>query len=142
MQANLQQKITLSLTLKYQDEAYTLAYYFLGDERRAVEAVQAAFESVRWRQGVTPDRFRREVFRSVLSASRSRERFASIPAAQDDLSCCLTRLEQEERSALVLVDVLGMQYAEAREVLGVSQKQLGKLVALGRMDLARQINPA
>ncbi len=139
MQANLRHKITQSLTLKYQDEAYTLAYYFLGDERGAVEAVQAAFESTGWRQGVSEAEFRRGVFRHILTSSKSCARFGSATAAQDDLSGYLTRLNQEERSALVLVDVLGMQYAEAREVLGVSQKHLGQLVAQGRIDLARKL---
>ena len=58
-----------SLALQTQDEAYTLAYYLLGDERRAERATQAAFEQLYQHARLQANRFRFDALRRVWNAA-------------------------------------------------------------------------
>jgi DNA-directed RNA polymerase specialized sigma24 family protein len=130
------------LALRYQDEAYTLAYYLLGDEQQAEETIQAAFGRL-FQQGNAPvGRFRLEALRGVLLYVRRSHVVLSLVADPDPLIQQLTRLGMAQRSAIVLVDVLGLDYEEAGQVLGVSKKQAGRLVAQGRLALRPQLSHA
>lgn len=128
-----------SLALQVQDEAYTFAYYLLGDEKAAEAATQAAFSAMPRRDSFQAEQFRKDVLRGVLTGS---QRFTKIvpstgPAAmREDLIRALLQLPAAERSALVLVDVLGQDYNLAASVMGCSRKQFTHLLAQGRMKFA------
>jgi len=128
------------MALHYQDEVFTLAYYLLGDEAGASEAVQSAFEAVYQRAGgLGVDRFRRELMRSVLTSIRKGHQWFTLRGkGQDEVSRQLMVLKNEVREAAILVDVLGLTYDEAADILGCSQKQAARLVAQARLDLSRQ----
>lgn len=127
-----------ALALQMQDEAYTFAYYLLGDEQAAEAATQAAFTSLSRKGSIRAEQFRQDVLRGVLAGSRK----FSIPvtsianAPSEDLTRALMHLPAEQRSALVLVDVLGLNYDDAAGVLGCSRKQFAHLLAQGRMKFA------
>ncbi len=137
-----------TLALNYQDDAYTLAYYFLGDERCAEQATQAAFDQLYRKIPLQASRFRLEVLRRVLSSCQQKDsglskqaiiRTGSYPASsgRDDLAQKLLFLNYGERGAVVLVDMLGLSYDEAAQVLGSSRKQVGKLLAQARLSLSQ-----
>ncbi len=127
-----------SLALHYQDEAYTLAYYLLGSNRQAEEVVQGAFLQVYQHAGVRLDHFRLEVLQRILIACQQRQSLRySDGAASDDLCRQLLDLGAEERSALLLVDLLGLNYTEAARVMGCSKKQTGKWLAQARLNLGQ-----
>ena len=127
-----------ALALQMQDEAYTFAYYLLGDEQAAEAATQAAFTSLSRKSSIRAEQFRQDVLRGVLAGSRK----FSIPvtstakAPSEDLTRALMHLPAEQRSALVLVDILGLNYDDAAGVLGCSRKQFAHLLAQGRMKFA------
>lgn len=131
-----------TLAMRYQDEAYTLAYYLLGEDSRAAEATQAAFTHLYRRGKLRADGFRVEILRQILLDCRPAQRkFGGLrvngPPSSDPQSRPILLLKEGERSAVVLVDVLGLEYAAAAQVLGCSIKQLGKLLALARLNLIR-----
>jgi DNA-directed RNA polymerase specialized sigma24 family protein len=126
------------LAQHYQDEAYTLAYYLLGDEARASEALQAAFTRLYHRTDLQMEHFRFDVLRWVLAYCRNSGGIPMRAANSGEIARQLSYLEENERTALVLVDVLGLDYSEAARVLGCSSKQIGKLLAQGRVGFARR----
>jgi DNA-directed RNA polymerase specialized sigma24 family protein len=121
-----------SLALRYQDDAYTLAYYLLGDEKRAAEATQAAFSRLYRRADASHDQFRLEVLRWVISVSHPKDSHPVPVTGRGDLSEKLLKLNARERSVVVLVDVLGLNYDQAARVLGCSVKETGRLLAQAR----------
>lgn len=130
-----------TLAMQIQDEAFTLAYYLLGDETRAAEAIQGAFARLYQRPGLKFASFRRDVFQRVLAqcrAMRSGLRTArfSVMTVRDDVTENLLRLNEPERSAAVLIDVLGLSYDEAADVLGCSKREISRLLAQARLNLA------
>lgn len=60
-------------------------------------------------------------------------------ADQLDLDAALARLPDEFRAALVLRDVLGLDYAEIAEVLDVPPGTVRSRIARGRAAMARQL---
>lgn len=126
-----------TLALHFQDEAYTLAYYLLGDETRSAEVTQLAFDRLYQRSGLRLEQFRLEVLHEIWAQTRQLGRAAlSHALARDALCQQLMGLKDDERLAVILVDVLALDYEEAGRVMGGSRKQVGKLLAQGRMKMA------
>ena len=124
------------LAQRYQDEIYTLAYYLIGDEARAVQATEAAFEQV-YHPELLADHFRLEVLRQVLRACRSRR--VERSTSQDALCSRLLGLTPDEQAAVVIIDVLGLSYEQAAWIISCNQKQLMKLLAQARRHLGSQV---
>ncbi len=121
------------LVLRYQDEAYTLAYYFLGQEQAAMEATQSAFQKV-YRPDIVVEHFRLEALRQVLQQCRGKR--PPIETCKSDPVCeRLHRLPEEEQAAIILIDVLGLSYEQAAYALSRNQQQVGKLVSQARREL-------
>jgi predicted DNA-binding protein (UPF0251 family) len=139
MQAITRQDKTHVSLLQYQDEAYTLAYYLLSNEDQAAATLESVFSGLALRRGHSPNQLRLEIFQRVINTVQSPAAMAAGASRHNDLSGQLKMLNLDERTALVLVDVLGLEYAQAGWVLGIPQKILGKLVAAGRVGLSRQL---
>lgn len=133
----------------YQDDAFTLAYYLLGDEARALEVVDTAFSHLYRRMGRevadrrSADQFRLEVLHHIFAICFEEQKMSSNVGwagarALEALCRQLLNLKEKERAAVVLVDVLGLTYDEAAQVMGCWKKQLGKLLAQARLSLSRE----
>jgi DNA-directed RNA polymerase specialized sigma24 family protein len=125
------------LVLQHQEEAYTLAYYTLGDERQACETVQKAIsEAFHHPSG---NNFRLGILRSVTHLC------SQLPVHTIDLNVVpeivrrLSSLPFQERLAIVLIDILGLNYAQAAVVCRRTKDQISRLLAQARVHvLSRQ----
>ena len=134
------------LVAAHQDEIYTLSYRALGDEQQAGDAARAAvaqaFVNIAgWREG----EFKLWLLRWVVLACQERLRTVSLtgaialrtaePGTAQALQDRLCHLPAEPRMAIVLVDVAGLDYAEAAAVLGNSRERVCGCVADARRRL-------
>lgn len=126
-----------ALTLRFQDEAYTLAYYMLGNDEMASNVTQKAFTGLFGGSGLHADAFRQAAMRNVLAGCRSAGLHPGPTATSDPLRWNLLCLNAEARAAVVLIDILGYSYNEAGGILKLTQKEVGKLLAQARAGLAR-----
>jgi DNA-directed RNA polymerase specialized sigma24 family protein len=134
-----------TLALHYQDDAYTLAYYLLGDESCAERATQAAFDYLYQHAGLSFERFRLEILRRVLEHCQKKAAPAlrliphtavkRLAGSHDATLGKLLALKYGERSVVILVDVLGLNYEEAAQVIGSSMKQVSHLLAQARQQM-------
>ncbi len=135
-----------TLALHYQDDAYTLAYYLLGDESCAERATQAAFNRLYQFTGLRFERFRLEVLRRVLEYCQQKvpmsyravfhKAVRAVVGDRDGTLRKLMALKAGERSVVVLVDVLGLDYEETAQVMGSSKKQVSRLLAQARQKMS------
>jgi DNA-directed RNA polymerase specialized sigma24 family protein len=139
--ADTQETTFESLVLHHQDEVFTLAYYILGDEERAVQAVQMAIQLVLRKSMNRAGRVRLELLRQTLwQARKVRAGIAVQPKLAGDPLCArLALLTENERTAAVLVDVLGLSYNDAARVLDCTPRQAGKFLAQARLTISRQM---
>ena len=126
-----------ALILAYQDEAFTLARYLLGDDEQAGNVVQDACRETYWascdeQTAVRSDLLRR-VVRSCLAQSG---RTNGAHAASNKSGLDLGLLPMDQRALIVLVDVLGLDYHEAAEVFSKSTPFVRQKLAQGRARLA------
>ncbi len=135
-----------SLALQTQDEAYTLAFYLLGDERHAEQATQAAFDQLQQHARLELRRFRLEVLRRVVEGCQRISRImpnGSLRSAlrrmanRDETLQKLLVLNENERFVIVLVDILGLDYEETAHVLYSSKKQVARILAQARLNLCQ-----
>ncbi len=134
----------------YQDQAYTLAYYLLGDASAAENAAQNAFQSARRDiKRVNPDGVRLRLYRAILQSCRTAPA-AVIPSTgspsrsfpdEEMVRSRLASIPFEYRSALVLVDVAGLDYREAAAVIGTPVATLQKRLALARVRMSEALYP-
>lgn len=106
------------LVLAHQDDVYDFVHRALGEAAEGARAAQKVF--VQAYQGL--NQYRGSSFRNYL--------------LRHAVDCCRTGVSgdagMDERLAVALVDGEQMSYAEAAAVLGVSRKDLIRLVARGR----------
>jgi DNA-directed RNA polymerase specialized sigma24 family protein len=122
--------------LQCQDDAFTLAWYLLGDEAAAEAAVQAAVQAA----------FRRN--------SGGQAGCNDLGLSQVIQRCCgklpanalpqngvyprlLAALPEQERQAVILVDILNIRYSEAAALLHRPVKEVARLVAQARTKMSR-----
>jgi DNA-directed RNA polymerase specialized sigma24 family protein len=134
---SLQQYINLTdfnrLVLQHQEEAYTLAFYTLGDERQACETVQKVVKDAFRRP--TGENFQIMILQGVTNLC------AHLPAHSIDQNVVpeivrqLSSLSFQERLAVILIDILGMNYAQAAQVCRQPKAQLSRLLAQARVHM-------
>jgi DNA-directed RNA polymerase specialized sigma24 family protein len=125
------------LVLQHQEEAYTLAFYTLGDERQACEAVQNAIsDTFRHPAG---NNFQLGILRRVTQFCSQIQISAIDLSVVPDIVRRLSNLPFQERLALVLIDILGLNYAQAAAVCHMSKAQIGRLLAQGRLHLLTRL---
>lgn len=121
------------LVLQHQEEAYTLAFYTLGDERQACETVQK----------VINDAFRHpadENFQLVILQGVTIQ-CSQLPAHSIDQNVVpeivwqLSNLTIQERLAIILIDILGLNYAQAAQICRQTKAQLSRILAQARVHM-------
>ncbi len=120
------------LVLQHQDEAFCLAFDLLGEENAAAALVQQVFLRGFTRHDDERLPFRLRVLRWLVSACLQRRQPLTGLAHLDPR---LGRLSHEEGIALVLVERLGLSYAEAGEVMAKNIADFRKLLATARFSL-------
>jgi DNA-directed RNA polymerase specialized sigma24 family protein len=139
MSATAEMQITTfnTLAMRFQDDAYTLAYYLLADETRAAQATEAAFVRLyRW-PGLRTDQFRLQILRKVVASSRKAGGSLSMSRQGEPLSVQMQRLNFEERAAAVLVDVLALSYEDTASAMDTTREQVARLLAQARIALSQ-----
>lgn len=123
--------------LQCQDDAYTLAWYLLGDEVEAEavmqKAVKAAYHCFSERQV----NCRLLILKQVANQCRERKPAARGSAALNipfDLDC----LEPSEFLILALVDGLGMNYIDAACIVDRPVQDVSRLLAQARRKIMAQ----
>lgn len=113
--------------MQWQEEAYTLAYYLLGSKDTASQVVEQAFLQAFSQSREAPGRLR--LLRFVLACCQS---FVSGMRRGNGHDPILA-LPLPERQVILLVDVLGLSYTEAAQVIGSSTGRVSQWLASGRL---------
>jgi len=121
---------------QHQEEAYTLALYLLGGHDAALQTVQNALLSAYQRSSRAPENPRLRLLQAVIRCSEA-SHAASIPVTGETIEARLFHLPQPERRAAILVDVLGLSYSEAAQVLDCATAQISGLLARARVQFMR-----
>jgi hypothetical protein len=116
--------------LACQEDAFTLACYALGDDAQAVQVVQAAVKQAYWCFDGSDRRCREQILSATAEGCR---RAATRGLAAQGV---LAALPVEERLAVILVDVLAMNYRQAAEILRRPAAQFARLLAQGRCKVS------
>jgi DNA-directed RNA polymerase specialized sigma24 family protein len=119
------------LVLQCQDDAYTLAWYLMGNETKAENVVQKAVEMAFRSIGQTAEPCRTRILRQVLRFARQRG-ILHLPTHAPQAAPALQSLPPAERQALLLIDVLNIPYPEAAAILELPEKQVARLAAQAR----------
>jgi hypothetical protein len=124
------------LVLACQDEAYTLACYFLTSDAQAEaameEAIQIAFRCFSSDQVDC----RLLILKLVVEQCR-RQNPTPWSAAKSEVWHNLRFVSEQERMVLVLIDVLGLSYSEVADVMGQSVKEIGWLLCQARRQFVK-----
>jgi RNA polymerase sigma-70 factor (ECF subfamily) len=127
------------LVLEHQDAVYNLAFRLLGDAALAAEATQAAFVGALRELHLEREwSFRMGLLRCLVQACRPRLG-RLVPrrlAPAKSLPGCLASLPPAQRLALALVDIAGLDYAQAARVLGLAPTQVRCDLAAARQALS------
>ncbi len=125
--------------LQCQDDAYTLAWYLLGDEALAEAAVQEAVDRAYHHGAARSKSCRLVILRAVVEQCHRRLNRPPSPngkTGEQSIPEMLCKLPEQERQALILVDILGLTYAESAEVLRMPVEDFHPRLALARRKLA------
>ena len=147
------------LAERHQNRLFTLAARVLGSPDDAADAVQAALLRAwlalpRFRSGslfstwlyricvnaAHDQRARRRVDPAVIEdvTADPRDRFRERELS-GELQRALNELEEANRVAVVLYDILGCSYAEIAEITSVPEGTVKSRIYRGRVELARQL---
>lgn len=124
------------LILKYQEEAYTLAFYILGDERQACETVQKVVAN-NFRRPVNGN-FQLRILQDVTNLCSQLTPHSVDPNIVPEIVERLSGVPFQERLVVILIDILGLNYAQAAQVCRQSKDQLGRILAHARVHLLYQ----
>jgi DNA-directed RNA polymerase specialized sigma24 family protein len=118
--------------LDCQEDAFTMAYYALGDDSQAEQVVQAAVNQAFWYFDGSEVRCREQILSAVAGGCR---RSAARRSAAEGV---FSTLPIEERLAVILVDVLTLSYRQAAEILRCPEAQFTRLLAQGRCRMMNE----
>ncbi len=135
------------LVTDIQDGVYTLAYVILGNKTAAERAVQSAFMQAYQGQGsrkFAPHHLL--VYRALVNVCQQelkggKNGFPKVEQLTEEADgavwCGLMHLPLDLRLAAALVDVAGLDYEQASEVLSVKVKEIRRRLAQARSSLVR-----
>lgn len=136
---------TLSLfnqqVLQCQDDAYTLAWYLLGDEAEAEAVMQSAVQATFHCFSSNRSDCRLLILEQVVEHCWRREP-AVCCSFKPGIFCDLRSLAEQERVVLVLIDVLGLDYPEASFITSMPLEKIGSLLAHARKKMKDQMKLA
>jgi RNA polymerase sigma-70 factor, ECF subfamily len=129
------------LIIVHQDNLYTLAYRVLGDEAAAGEVVEAALLQAYRRIDLLRSPVLVWLYRYTVQACRERVRRMGKPVPESDpgeepLHFLLNRLPFDLRLAVVLVDVMELDYIQAAAAMNTNPRSVSRLVAQARRSLS------
>ena len=127
------------LVLQHQDEAFNLAYALLGNETLAEKIVGSIFHESFKRIIKNGQSFRSELLAEVVFACL---RQGKLTGESEGVRAYLVSLTNIEKAAVVLVDSMEMDLADAVGILKISRLQLVKLLASGRSKIAQALPEA
>ncbi len=120
-----------------QDDVYTLAWYLMEDEMEAEaltqEAIRAAYDCFPSPQVDC----HLLIMRHVVEQYRKRKRSARCSTQQGHFNG-FHFTSENERLVVVLVDILGLDYAAAAFIAGYSSRKIGRLLAHARRKMKDQ----
>ena len=123
--------------LRYQDDAYTLACFLVGNEKEAEqvtqEAVAAAFRLCPQQGGGCRLLLLRQVCRLCRARRPAGQIFSGLPGQLNSFGIAI-----HERMVLILVDVLELSYRETAAVLSLPVKNVGRLLSIARRKVSDQ----
>ncbi|MEJ2708338.1 MAG: sigma factor-like helix-turn-helix DNA-binding protein [Anaerolineales bacterium] len=120
--------------LDCQDQVYSLAYYLLAEEKQATAVLQSAIEEV-YREGDGKTGIlKRQLLSRVLSACR--DRISKEEASVSGLQGLLSSLPLDLRVAVILVDLLALDYEETARVMRYRPGQVRRTLARARLSLS------
>ncbi len=116
--------------LECQDDAFTLAWYLLGDEATAEAAVQAAVMNAYHRAQSGQEADRRLILEQVLRycAGKIGNSSSGMPSGYLELH----KLPDLERQLIILIDILCLNYDETAKLLNCSIRTITQLLAQTR----------
>lgn len=118
--------------MEWQEAAYTLAYYLAGSQQQAEEIVQeAVLQAYLKNEGA--DGVRTALLKAVIAVSCKPSQRPWRASGSDTLARTLSGLSHERRCAVLLVDVLGLNYDEAARVLSSTPTRVSEWLAQGRV---------
>lgn len=119
--------------LECQDDAFTLAWYLLGDEAAAEDAVETAMMMAYHRAQSCQEDGRRLILEKVLCLCAGK--FGNRPLETDAACAALHGLPNLERQVIILVDILCLTYTETAELLKRSHSDIIRLLAQARRKI-------
>ena len=125
------------LAADYLDDVYTLAFSLTREEQAALEvsqqALAAAYQGLK---GLHEGSLRSWLLAKTIEVGRIRStRRPYLPVAISALQQKLEQISEEYCLALLLVDVIGLNYEEAGWVTGCSAVEIGKRLAAARRHM-------
>ncbi|MEJ2599787.1 MAG: sigma factor-like helix-turn-helix DNA-binding protein [Anaerolineales bacterium] len=122
-----------NMVLQYQQDAYTLAFYTLGNEPQACEIVQKAITYAYFRPGKNETHLRilHDVTRMCLQVQPQ----SIDPAVVPEIVRRLHNIPIQERQAVILIDILGLSYAQTAMVCNQSESKTSSLLARARVHM-------
>lgn len=122
-----------NLVLQYQQDAYTLAFYTLGNERQACEIVQKAITRAYHHtvKNETHLRILHDVTRMCLQLQPQ----AIDPAVVPEFVRRLQTIPIQERQAVILIDILRLSYAQTARICRQPESRTSSLLARARVHM-------
>lgn len=126
---------------RHQQELWAVAIRMLGDPGRAADAFQDAMIVASRQASDVPacDEVMTWLYRIVVAICLASMRRAAPDASGPDQVVAMRHLVVEQQSVLVLVDMLGFSFADASNLLGVSEGTLKSRCARGRVRLLAEL---
>lgn len=129
---------TLSLfnqqVLQCQDDAYTLVGYLLGDEAEAEAVMQSAILTTFHCYSPNRKDCRLLILKQVAKQCLIRKP-AACSSAKPGIAYDIHLLTQQERVALVLIDILRFDYPETSFITGIPLGKIGPLLGNARWKM-------
>lgn len=120
--------------LRCQDDAYTLAWYLLGDEAQAASATQASVAAAFPFYSPYLKNCRVLILKQVINQCRA-WKTARETRAIASVHPGFPALPELERYALILIDILNLSYTDTAVVLDRSVSEISGLLSQGRRKL-------
>lgn len=122
-----------NLVLQFQEDAYTLAFYTLGNERQACEVVQQAI-TYSYHHPVKNETHLR-ILQQVTSMCLQLQPRAIDPAVVPEIVRRLQTIPIQERQAVILIDIIGLSYAHTARICRQSESRTSTLLARARVHM-------